>query len=123
MKPKEKRFSNGNTIQRNQAKRLKEKPRTRLITNRRRRLSSVKRIILTCQTRHASAHQDHRRRQLSRTPVDDGQSLASILRDAIMTVLKTQELAGIDLITDGELTRFDPTTPKPTAWSITSSPA
>src|SRR4028118_101717 len=28
-------------------------------------------------------------------------------RDAIMVVLKTQELAGIDVISDGELTRFD----------------
>jgi len=29
------------------------------------------------------------------------------LRDAIMVVLKTQELAGIDVISDGELARFD----------------
>lgn len=29
------------------------------------------------------------------------------LRDAIMVVLKTQELAGLDVITDGELSRFD----------------
>src|SRR5947209_6329437 len=29
------------------------------------------------------------------------------LRDAIMVVLKTQELAGIDVVTDGELSRFD----------------
>ena len=29
------------------------------------------------------------------------------LRDAILVVLKTQELAGIDVISDGELTRFD----------------
>ncbi len=29
------------------------------------------------------------------------------LRDAIMVVLKTQELAGLDLIADGELSRFD----------------
>lgn len=35
-----------------------------------------------------------------------------VLRDAIMTVLKTQELAGIDLITDGELIRFDPSNPE-----------
>ena len=28
-------------------------------------------------------------------------------RDAILVVLKTQELAGIDLVTDGELSRFD----------------
>ncbi len=32
---------------------------------------------------------------------------APALRDAIMVVLKTQELAGIDVISDGELTRFD----------------
>ena len=31
----------------------------------------------------------------------------SALRDAIMVVLKTQELAGIDVIADGELSRFD----------------
>ena len=35
-----------------------------------------------------------------------------MLRDAIMTVLKTQELAGLDLITDGELVRFDPSHPE-----------
>ena len=29
------------------------------------------------------------------------------LRDAILTVFKTQELAGIDVVTDGELSRFD----------------
>ena len=29
------------------------------------------------------------------------------LRDAILVVLKTQELAGIDLVSDGELSRFD----------------
>jgi len=29
------------------------------------------------------------------------------LRDAVMVVLKTQELAGIDVLTDGELSRFD----------------
>src|SRR5438874_528821 len=29
------------------------------------------------------------------------------LRDAILVVLKTQELAGIDVISDGELSRFD----------------
>ncbi len=35
-----------------------------------------------------------------------------VLRDAIMAVLKTQELAGIDLVTDGELGRFDPSHPE-----------
>src|SRR5436190_14351272 len=30
-----------------------------------------------------------------------------VLRDAVMAVLKTQELAGLDLVTDGELMRFD----------------
>src|SRR5207244_8962055 len=29
------------------------------------------------------------------------------LRDAVLVVLKTQELAGLDVITDGELSRFD----------------
>src|SRR6185437_10948183 len=29
------------------------------------------------------------------------------LRDAVLTVLKTQELAGLDVISDGELSRFD----------------
>src|SRR4029077_10492304 len=35
------------------------------------------------------------------------------LRDAIMVVLKTQELAGIDVIADGELNRFNPSHPEP----------
>src|SRR5256712_13740715 len=30
-----------------------------------------------------------------------------VRRDAVMAVLKTQELAGLDLVTDGELMRFD----------------
>jgi 5-methyltetrahydropteroyltriglutamate--homocysteine methyltransferase len=34
------------------------------------------------------------------------------LRDAIAVVLKTQELAGIDLLTDGELNRYDPSHPE-----------
>lgn len=34
------------------------------------------------------------------------------LRDAIMTVLHTQELAGLDVIADGELNRFDPNHPE-----------
>lgn len=34
------------------------------------------------------------------------------LRDAILVVLKTQELAGIDVIADGELNRFDPSHPE-----------
>ena len=34
------------------------------------------------------------------------------LRDAIMVILKTQELAGIDVIADGELSRFDPNHPE-----------
>ena len=32
---------------------------------------------------------------------------ATALRDAILVVLKTQELAGLDVIADGELSRFD----------------
>ena len=35
-----------------------------------------------------------------------------MLRDAVMSVLKTQEMAGLDLITDGELVRFDPSPPE-----------
>jgi 5-methyltetrahydropteroyltriglutamate--homocysteine methyltransferase len=35
-----------------------------------------------------------------------------VLRDALMAVLKTQELADIDLVTDGELGRFDPSHPE-----------
>jgi 5-methyltetrahydropteroyltriglutamate--homocysteine methyltransferase len=35
-----------------------------------------------------------------------------VLRDAIMAVLKTQELAGIDVVSDGELGRFDPNHPE-----------
>ena len=34
------------------------------------------------------------------------------LRDAIMVVLKVQELAGIDVVSDGELMRFDPSHPE-----------
>jgi 5-methyltetrahydropteroyltriglutamate--homocysteine methyltransferase len=34
------------------------------------------------------------------------------LRDAIMVVLKTQELAGLDVIADGELSRFDVSHPE-----------
>ena len=41
-----------------------------------------------------------------------GDSSRTALRDAIMVVLKTQELAGIDVIADGELNRFDPSHPE-----------
>src|SRR5579885_2065902 len=34
------------------------------------------------------------------------------LRDAILVVLKTQELAGLDVISDGELSRFDVNQPE-----------
>jgi len=34
------------------------------------------------------------------------------LRDAVMVALKTQELAGLDVIADGELNRFDPSHPE-----------
>ena len=37
---------------------------------------------------------------------------APALRDAILVVLKTQELAGIDLVSDGELSRFDMSHPE-----------
>ena len=41
-----------------------------------------------------------------------GDSSRLTLRDAIMVVLKTQELAGIDVVADGELNRFDPSQPE-----------
>lgn len=41
-----------------------------------------------------------------------GNTSRLVLRDAVMAVLKTQELAGIDLISDGELMRFDPSHPE-----------
>ena len=41
-----------------------------------------------------------------------GNSSRLVLRDAVMVVLKTQELAGLDLIADGELSRFDPGHPE-----------
>ncbi len=41
-----------------------------------------------------------------------GNTSRPMLRDAVMAVLKTQELAGLDLITDGELMRFDPSHPE-----------
>ena len=41
-----------------------------------------------------------------------GDTTRGSLRDAIMVVLKTQELAGIDVIADGELNRFDPSHPE-----------
>lgn len=41
-----------------------------------------------------------------------GETSRLTLRDAIMVVLKTQELAGIDVVTDGELNRFDPSHPE-----------
>ncbi|MCS7266324.1 MAG: cobalamin-independent methionine synthase II family protein [Armatimonadetes bacterium] len=34
------------------------------------------------------------------------------LRDAVMVVLKLQELAGVDVVSDGELSRFDPSHPE-----------
>jgi 5-methyltetrahydropteroyltriglutamate--homocysteine methyltransferase len=41
-----------------------------------------------------------------------GETSKLVLRDAIMVVLKTQELAGIDVVADGELNRFDPSHPE-----------
>lgn len=41
-----------------------------------------------------------------------GETARGVLRDAIMVVLKTQELAGIDVIADGELNRFNPSHPE-----------
>ena len=48
-------------------------------------------------------------------PIPDwlrGDSSRTTLRDAILVVLKTQELAGIDVVADGELNRFDPSHPE-----------
>jgi len=41
-----------------------------------------------------------------------GRPSRPIVRDALAVVLKAQELAGIDLLTDGELLRFDPSNPE-----------
>lgn len=41
-----------------------------------------------------------------------GDTSRQTLRDAIAVVLQTQELAGIDLVADGELNRFDPSHPE-----------
>src|SRR5271155_3166778 len=41
-----------------------------------------------------------------------GNTSRLVLRDAVMAVLKTQELAGLDLVTDGELLRFNPSHPE-----------
>src|SRR6202521_532123 len=41
-----------------------------------------------------------------------GNTSRLVLRDAVMAVMKTQELAGLDLVTDGELPRFDPSHPE-----------
>lgn len=41
-----------------------------------------------------------------------GDTSRGALRDAVMVVLKTQELAGIDVVADGELNRFDPSHPE-----------
>src|SRR5215469_16384821 len=41
-----------------------------------------------------------------------GNTSRVVLRDALLTVLKTQELAGLDVISDGELQRFDPGHPE-----------
>ncbi len=41
-----------------------------------------------------------------------GDSSRTALRDAIMVVVKTQELAGIDVVADGELNRFNPSHPE-----------
>lgn len=45
-------------------------------------------------------------------PWIQGTTSRQLLRDALMVVLKAQELAGVDLISDGELMRFDPSNPE-----------
>ena len=54
-----------------------------------------------------------------------GNTSRLVLRDAVMSVLKTQELAGLDLISDGELIRFDPSHPETKGlclgmWSVSA---
>lgn len=41
-----------------------------------------------------------------------GNTSRGALRDAVMVALKTQELAGIDVVADGELNRFNPSHPE-----------
>jgi 5-methyltetrahydropteroyltriglutamate--homocysteine methyltransferase len=41
-----------------------------------------------------------------------GDTSRTTLRDAVSVVLKTQEMAGIDVVADGELNRFDPSHPE-----------
>lgn len=41
-----------------------------------------------------------------------GNTSKAVLRDAVMVVLRTQEMVGLDLMTDGELKRFDPGHPE-----------
>jgi len=41
-----------------------------------------------------------------------GSPSRTTVRDALMVILKAQELAGIDLVTDGEMLRFDSTNPE-----------
>ena len=41
-----------------------------------------------------------------------GDSSKGTLRDAVAVVIHTQELAGIDVVADGELNRFDPSHPE-----------
>lgn len=41
-----------------------------------------------------------------------GDTSRTALRDAVLVVLKTQEMAGIDVVADGELNRFDPSHPE-----------
>lgn len=48
-------------------------------------------------------------------PIPDwlrGDTSRTTLRDAILVVLKTQEMAGIDVVADGEFNRFDPSHPE-----------
>ncbi len=41
-----------------------------------------------------------------------GNATRTVVRDALMVVLKAQELAGVDVLTDGEVLRFDPSNPE-----------
>ena len=56
---------------------------------------------------HSTAHQDHGRRLISGAGLASGLPSEQALIDATRVVIHTQEQAGIDLVCDGELSRFD----------------
>ncbi len=54
-----------------------------------------------------TSHQDHRGRLLSVSRMAGGAALRTGPVDATRVVIHTQEKAGIDVVCDGELSRFD----------------